>query len=77
MSNNERDSLRTKEVGAEPAVDDGTKHLDSWKDIAAFFHRSVRTVQRWERLEDIPVHRHVHHSGMLQGQSAIRPMHQG
>ena len=34
--------------------------LDSWKEIAAHFKRSVRTVTRWEREEGLPVHRHLH-----------------
>jgi TolB-like protein/tetratricopeptide (TPR) repeat protein len=34
--------------------------LDSWKEIAVFFGREVRTVQLWEREESLPVHRHVH-----------------
>ena len=34
--------------------------LDSWKKIAAHFRRDVRTVQRWERREGMPVHRHRH-----------------
>ena len=34
--------------------------LDSWKDIAAYLQRDVSTVQRWERREGMPVHRHVH-----------------
>ena len=34
--------------------------LDSWKKIAAHFNRDVTTVQRWERRESMPVHRHVH-----------------
>ena len=34
--------------------------LDSWKDIAAYLHRDVSTVQRWEKREGMPVHRHVH-----------------
>jgi TolB-like protein/thioredoxin-like negative regulator of GroEL len=34
--------------------------LDSWKEIAAYLNRSVRTVRRWEREEGLPVHRHVH-----------------
>src|SRR5262245_16978772 len=34
--------------------------LDTWKEIAAHLRRSVRTVQRWEREEGLPVHRHLH-----------------
>jgi Tol biopolymer transport system component len=34
--------------------------LDSWKEIAAYLKRSVRTVTRWEREEGLPVHRHLH-----------------
>jgi TolB-like protein len=34
--------------------------LDSWKEIAAYVRRGVRTVRRWEREEGLPVHRHVH-----------------
>ena len=34
--------------------------LESWKAIAAYLKRSVRTVRRWEREEGLPVHRHVH-----------------
>jgi TolB-like protein len=34
--------------------------LDSWKEIAAYLKRGVRTVRRWEREEGLPVHRHVH-----------------
>jgi Tol biopolymer transport system component len=34
--------------------------LGSWKKIAAHFSRDVTTVQRWERRESMPVHRHVH-----------------
>jgi eukaryotic-like serine/threonine-protein kinase len=35
-------------------------HLDSWKEIAAYLKRDIRTVQRWEKLEGLPVHRHQH-----------------
>ena len=31
--------------------------LDSWKAIAAYLHRDVRTVVRWERARGLPVHR--------------------
>jgi hypothetical protein len=34
--------------------------LDSWKEIAAYLNRNVRTVQRWEKREGLPIHRHVH-----------------
>ena len=34
--------------------------LDSWKDIAAHLKRDVSTVQRWEKREGMPVHRHLH-----------------
>jgi Tol biopolymer transport system component len=34
--------------------------LDSWKEIAAYLGRGIRTVQRWEREEGLPVHRLVH-----------------
>jgi TolB-like protein len=34
--------------------------LDSWKEIAAYLTRGVRTVRRWEREEGLPVHRHQH-----------------
>lgn len=34
--------------------------LDSWKEIAKHFNRDVTTVQRWERREGMPVHRHLH-----------------
>jgi TolB-like protein/Tfp pilus assembly protein PilF len=36
------------------------KKLVSWKEIASYLGREVRTVQRWERTEDLPVHRHEH-----------------
>jgi Tol biopolymer transport system component len=32
--------------------------LDSWKEIASYLKRSVRTVTRWEREQGLPVHRH-------------------
>ena len=31
--------------------------LDSWKEIAAYLRREVRTVQRWEKFANLPVHR--------------------
>src|SRR3954462_12777174 len=45
-----------------PRTDDGgpSDRLDSWKDIAAYLKRDVSTVQRWEKREGMPVHRHLH-----------------
>jgi TolB-like protein len=34
--------------------------LDSWKEIAVYLRRDIRTVQRWEKNEGLPVHRHHH-----------------
>lgn len=34
--------------------------LDSWKEIAVYLGRNVRTVQRWEKSEGLPIHRQVH-----------------
>src|SRR5512141_2256225 len=43
-----------------PPSDSPPARLDSWKDIAAHLKRDVSTVQRWEKREGMPVHRHVH-----------------
>lgn len=37
-----------------------TDRLDSWKEIASYLRREVRTVQLWEKKEGLPVHRHFH-----------------
>ena len=50
----------------EPSVGAGASEkpledrLDSWKEIAAYLNRDVTTVQRWEKREAMPVHRHLH-----------------
>lgn len=36
------------------------ERLDSWKDIAGYLKRTIRTVQRWEKTERLPVRRHQH-----------------
>jgi TolB-like protein len=43
-----------------PVTPHPAERLDSWKEIASFFHRSVSTVQRWEAEEGLPVHRLLH-----------------
>jgi ATP-dependent Clp protease ATP-binding subunit ClpA len=39
---------------------EGAERLESWKEIAAYLRREVRTVQGWEKSEGLPVHRHQH-----------------
>lgn len=66
MNNNGKNSiLSCVETGTIESNNDhdATDRLDSWKEIAAFFNRSVRTVQRWESSENMPVHRHCHSAG--------------
>lgn len=46
--------------GAMPPASPADDRLDSWKDIAAYLKRDVTTVQRWEKREAMPVHRHLH-----------------
>src|SRR4030095_15967803 len=38
----------------------GPTRFDSWKEIANYLKISVRTVQRWEKDEGLPVHRQPH-----------------
>jgi Tol biopolymer transport system component len=51
-------SLGTSQSGGSPE-----DRLDSWKDVAAYLNRDVTTVQRWEKRERMPVHRHLHDRG--------------
>jgi Tol biopolymer transport system component len=46
--------------GTVPPGTGSEDRLDSWKEIATYLNRDVTTVQRWERREDMPVHRHRH-----------------
>jgi Tol biopolymer transport system component len=46
--------------GVPPSPGVTAHRLDSWKEIARHFQRDVTTVQRWERREGMPVHRHLH-----------------
>jgi Tol biopolymer transport system component len=43
-----------------PSANPPENRLDSWKEIAAYLNRDVTTVQRWEKREGMPVHRHLH-----------------
>src|SRR5215469_637194 len=58
--------LHQEKVMPEGSVDTGLSkglaaaRLESWKEIAAYLKRDVTTVQRWEKREGMPVHRHLH-----------------
>lgn len=56
---------------ADAATRPTTERLDSWKEIAAYLKRDVRTVQRWEKCEGLPVSRHIH--GKLGSVYAYKP----
>ncbi len=43
-----------------PTPPNGEDRLDSWKEIAAYLGREVRTVQLWEKSEGMPIHRQQH-----------------
>src|SRR5258708_26306820 len=47
-------------MSAQSAPELSGDRLDSWKEIAVYLDREVRTVQRWEKREGLPVHRQFH-----------------
>jgi hypothetical protein len=51
---------KTMKTGARLVLGPDTDRLDSWKEIAVYVGREVRTAQRWERREGLPVQRHFH-----------------
>jgi hypothetical protein len=53
---------RQMKTVAPPAFAPDGGRLDSWKEIAVYLHREVRTAERWEKREGLPVHRHRHAS---------------
>ncbi len=46
--------------GMPPPVRPPDIRLDSWKEIAEYLHRDMKTVQRWEKRKGMPFHRHLH-----------------
>ncbi len=48
------------DVGWRPSEGTDSDMLIGWKAIAGHLRASVRTAQRWERLEGLPVRRHMH-----------------
>jgi hypothetical protein len=62
---NRMSAMDTKEINTvvrSPRDADGNR-LDTWKEIAVYLNREVRTVQRWEKREGLPVHGHFHAKG--------------
>ena len=51
-----RPPVQNRPADDRPAND----RLDSWKEIAAYLRKEVRTVQRWEKSSDLPVRRLAH-----------------
>jgi len=51
------------DMGAQSVPELSRDCLDSWKQIAVYLDREVRTVQRWEKREGLPVHRQFHVKG--------------
>ena len=49
-----------KDPEADNSAPGENSRLDSWKEIAAYLRRSVRTVVRWEQEEGLPVRRQSH-----------------
>jgi len=52
--------MNVPSFGTPPSESPFEDRLGSWKEIAAYLKRDVTTVQRWEKREGMPVHRHVH-----------------
>jgi TolB-like protein/Tfp pilus assembly protein PilF len=45
---------------SEPTRRAAADWLHSWKEIAKYLNRDIRTLHRWEAQEGLPVHRHMH-----------------
>ncbi|MBV8051204.1 MAG: helix-turn-helix domain-containing protein [Acidobacteriaceae bacterium] len=58
-----RDIPRNSHGQLGPSATGAKEVLESWKEIAVLLKRGVRTVQRWEKEEGLPVHRHRHLRG--------------
>src|SRR6266478_6893790 len=57
---NQESAMGDLSPGTPPSSTPPEDRLDSWKEIAAYLNRDVTTVQRWEKREGMPVHRHQH-----------------
>lgn len=52
--------MKSDQPLSSPEPSPGSDRLDSWKEIAGYLKREVRTVHRWEAEEGLPIHRHLH-----------------
>ncbi len=52
--------MNHQEPSSGPAEAPARNRLESWKEIAAYLKRDIRTLRRWEKNEGLPVHRHMH-----------------
>jgi TolB-like protein len=55
-----RGSIGTTQVKCAPPA---AERLVSWKEVARYLQCNIRSVQRWERGEGLPVYRHLHQRG--------------
>jgi len=60
MNENERPADSNSSAPETPLNHPGQAPLESWKEIAAYLKRDVRTVRRWEKEEGLPIHRLMH-----------------
>ena len=65
MSLNKAEPLdeQTVDIEDRPSPRPADDRLDSWKEIALYLNRDVRTVRRWEKDQGLPVRRHQHQKG--------------
>src|SRR5580658_996213 len=52
----QRLKIGRRRLASHPNTPDG-RRLESWKEIAAYLKREVRTAMRWEKERGLPVHR--------------------
>jgi excisionase family DNA binding protein len=52
-----RDGTKWQNLALTHMLGSGVRRLDSWKEIAEYLGRDLRTVMRWEQERGLPVHR--------------------
>src|SRR3954454_8756614 len=61
VAGNSMAASRIDQRAPNPPPSERGERLEGWKQIASYLKRDVRTVQRWERTEQFPVRRQMHH----------------